>query len=203
MGHHLQPLPIGFSCSGRSCTLHFRHEHTVILFLHQHNQCVQMTFALFRALALVCRDMIVTQGIMVFYTLLIQLCSGYIISNTDMPAYWIWCVQAMCMYRLFVSLLETQGLLAVTHGLGLSGAGHQRDDVLKCTCMPWLYTITHIISNSGRTRLRHTTTFQSVMLRWGLEESKPIFTGMPKVQLRCCINTIPAGCTSALVCCLP
>jgi hypothetical protein len=49
-----------------------------------------MTFALYRALALVCRDMVVTQGIMVFYCLIIQLCSGYIIAYNDIPGYWVW-----------------------------------------------------------------------------------------------------------------
>ena len=49
-----------------------------------------MTFALYRALLIVCRDMVVTQGILVFYCLIIQLCSGYIIAYNNIPGYWIW-----------------------------------------------------------------------------------------------------------------
>lgn len=52
----------------------------------------QMATSLFRAMASTFRDMIVAQGVVAFYFLLTQLCSGFVNAYPDIPSYWVWCV---------------------------------------------------------------------------------------------------------------
>lgn len=78
----------------------------------------QFAFALYRAVGTMCRDLVIAQGVMIFYFLLTQLTSGFIVSYKDIPSYWIWYVHMGSHVETPVGITARTGLTGSRPWLG-------------------------------------------------------------------------------------